>query len=126
MSAHGQCSRSHEGVQAPPKRILSHGEAKLALEKRFSSWEGKGGMEAPPESTMSHKSGVFMVDKRGAAQSQLRIGHLGIERSNPDYVPMVLCNAILGGMFNSRINMNLREDKGYTYGAFSALDFTNI
>ena len=54
---------------------------------------------------------------------QLRLGHLGTYRNNPDYAPLVIANAILGGLFSSRINMNLREDKGYTYGARSSFGY---
>ena len=59
----------------------------------------------------------------GAAQSELRIGHVAVPRSTPDYPALLLLNMVLGGQFVSRINMNLREDKGYTYGARTAFDF---
>ena len=59
------------------------------------------------------------MDKPGSPQTQLRVGSLGIARSNPDYVPVDVLNTTLGGLFSSRINMNLREKNGYTYGAFS-------
>lgn len=62
---------------------------------------------------------VFLIDKPGAAQSEIRIGHVGITRRNPDYIPLMVLNEILGGSFSSRLNLNLREDKGYTYGARS-------
>lgn len=67
--------------------------------------------------------GVYVIDQPEAAQSQLRVGSLGVARSDPDRDALLLCNAVLGGQFNSRINMNLREDKGYTYGAFSHFAF---
>lgn len=60
---------------------------------------------------------IFLVDKPGAAQSVLYAGHVGAARSTPDYFAINLMNAILGGQFSSRINLNLREEKGYTYGA---------
>jgi zinc protease len=53
----------------------------------------------------------------------LRIGHVAVPRSTPDYPALLLLNMVLGGQFVSRINMNLREDKGYTYGARTAFDF---
>ncbi|MDQ3555466.1 MAG: insulinase family protein, partial [Gemmatimonadota bacterium] len=62
---------------------------------------------------------VYLIDKPGAAQSEIRIGHVGVARDNPDYFPLLVMNTILGGQFSSRINLNLREDKGYTYGARS-------
>ncbi len=63
---------------------------------------------------------VFLVDKPGAAQSEVRIGHLSVATTDADYYPLTVLNYVLGGAFSSRINMNLREDKGYTYGARSS------
>ena len=66
---------------------------------------------------------VYLVDKPAAAQSVLAVGQVGLPRSTPDYFPLTVMNAILGGQFSSRINLNLREDKGYTYGAHSHFAF---
>jgi len=60
---------------------------------------------------------IYFVDLPGAAQSQIGFGHFGPLRTAPDYAATALMTAVLGGSFTSRINMNLREDKGYTYGA---------
>ena len=68
-------------------------------------------------------SRLLLVDRPGAAQSELRIGHIGAPRRTPDYHALLLLNLVLGGQFVSRLNMNLREDKGYTYGARSAFEF---
>ena len=57
-----------------------------------------------------------------AEQSQVRIGHVGVPRSTPDYFPLVVLNTILGGSFTSRLNQNLREEHGYSYGASSRFD----
>ncbi len=65
---------------------------------------------------------ILLVDKPGAAQSEIRIGHVGVARGGEDYFPLLVMNHILGGAFTSRINLNLREDKGYTYGARSGYD----
>ncbi len=62
---------------------------------------------------------VYLIDKPGAAQSLIRIGHVGIARSSTDYFALQVLNTILGGAFTSRLNQNLRETHGYTYGAFS-------
>jgi zinc protease len=62
---------------------------------------------------------VHLVDRPGAAQTELRLGHVGVPRTHPDYVPLMVLNALLGGKFTSRINLNLRERHGYTYGASS-------
>ncbi len=60
---------------------------------------------------------VYLVDKLNASQSQIRIGHLGVAATDEDWFPLYVLNYILGGSFSSRVNLNLREDKGYTYGA---------
>lgn len=65
---------------------------------------------------------VVLVDKPGAPQSEIRIGHLGVVRKNPDFHAISVLNAILGGTFNSRLNVVLREEKGYTYGIGSSFD----
>jgi zinc protease len=76
-------------------------------------------LPAPPTRTAR---GVYIVDKPGAAQSQIRIGAVGVPRSTPDFFPIQVMNTVLGGSFQSRLNMNLREKHGYTYGANSLFD----
>jgi predicted Zn-dependent peptidase len=66
---------------------------------------------------------LAIVHRPQAAQSELRIGHISMARSTPDYVPLLVLNMVLGGQFVSRINMKLREEKGYTYGARTSFDF---
>ena len=70
-----------------------------------------------------HERGVHIIVKPDAPQSELRIGHVGIPRNHPDFFPVNVMNAVLGGLFNSRINLNLREAHGYTYGAFSGFEW---
>jgi zinc protease len=62
---------------------------------------------------------IYVVDRPGSAQTELRIGHAGVPRTDPDYIPLIVLNTLLGGKFTSRINLNLRERHGYTYGASS-------
>ena len=64
-----------------------------------------------------------VVAKADAPQSELRVGHAGLPRRHPDYFESTVMNAVLGGLFSSRINLNLREEHGYTYGAFSAFEW---
>ena len=64
---------------------------------------------------------VYLIDKPGAAQSQIRIGWVGVPRSTPDYFALRVLNTILGGAFTSRLNTNLREEHGYAYGASSTV-----
>ncbi|CAN5852411.1 hypothetical protein BH23GEM6_BH23GEM6_27280 [soil metagenome] len=72
---------------------------------------------AAPRSTNAM---VVIVDRPGSVQSEIRVGHLGVDRSAPDYFPILVMNAILGGAFSSRLNLNLRERHGFTYGVSSS------
>jgi zinc protease len=95
------------------------------LETSFGSWkpQGTGGAHAAlPNVDMAARRQVYLVDKPGAPQSQIRIGTIGVARSTPDYFPIQVMNTILGGSFSSRLNLNLREKRGYTYGAGSGFD----
>ena len=65
---------------------------------------------------------LVLVDRPGAPQSEIRIGHVGVARKTPDFHAIAVLNAILGGTFNSRLNRILREEKGYTYGISSSFD----
>jgi predicted Zn-dependent peptidase len=76
---------------------------------------------SPPPAAPVHR--LVLVNKTGAAQSEIRIGEVGLARSTPDYHPLIVLNMILGGQFVSRINMKLRQEKGLTYGARTAFDF---
>ena len=66
---------------------------------------------------------IFVVDRPGSVQSEIRIGHVGVQRLHPDYFPLLVMNTILGGAFTSRLNLSLRERHGFTYGARSAFVF---
>ena len=94
------------------------------LEKAFADWKsGTVENRDVPTAKTFDKTGIFIVDRPNSAQSVVSIGQVGIDRSNPDYFPVVVMNSILGGGITSRISMNLREDKGYTYGANSGWQF---
>jgi predicted Zn-dependent peptidase len=94
---------------------------KTKLEKAFSGWKS-GEIESRdlPFAKSVEKTGVYIVDRPNSAQSVVSIGQVGINRSHPDYFPVVVMNSVLGGGITSRISMNLREEKGYTYGAGSS------
>ena len=66
---------------------------------------------------------IYLADKPGAAQSVIRAGHLTVERSHPDYFALTLLNYAFGGHFAARLNMNLRQDKGYSYGYMSSVEW---
>ena len=108
-------------------RVLIVGDITLAdarrlLAARFGAWErGGGDMPAFPTAGAPAPASraVYLIDKPGAAQSVIRIGHVGPPRISPDWYALDVLNTILGGAFTSRLNQNLRETHGYTYGAFS-------
>ena len=90
----------------------------------LGEWKGDAPAAcAPPDATLAPRRGVQIVRKPDAPQSELRVGHVGPRRLTADYFPLVLCNAILGGLFSSRLNLNLREEHAYTYGAHSGVDW---
>jgi zinc protease len=94
------------------------------LEKTFGSWKpaGAAAPEKLPAVEPPARRQIYLIDKPGAPQSQIRIGSIGVPRSTPDYFPITVMNTILGGSFTSRLNNNLREVHGYAYGAGSGFD----
>lgn len=94
------------------------------LEAKFKDWTASDISQISlPSAPTRDKATIYIVDKPGAAQSVINIGQIGVSRDNPDYFPLQVMNTLLGGAFTSRINMNLREDKGYTYGARSGFSY---
>jgi len=94
------------------------------VEKSFGGWKASApaATEKLPPVEQAPARQVFLVDKPGAPQSQIRIGWVGVPRSTPDYFPIAVANTVLGGSFTSRLNNNLREVHGYSYGAGSSFD----
>ena len=90
------------------------------LEAAFGSW-AKGDVPATTIPTVGAPGpmGIQLINRPGSVQTVLQLGNLGIERTNPDYFAVAVMNEILGGGPQARLFMNLREDKGYTYGAYS-------
>jgi predicted Zn-dependent peptidase len=95
------------------------------IAEAFGAWRGQGAagslgeLPAPPAIA---RTVVYLIDKPGAAQSEIRIGHPGVPRSSPDYFPLLVMNTMLGGTFTSRLNTNLRETHGWAYGASSGFN----
>ena len=101
---------------------ITKDEALNLVEEKFSSLPKDGAnniTEFKFDEPDTYKN-VYLVNKPGAVQSNLKIGHKGIARNNPDYIAVTIMNTILGGYFGSRINYNLREKHGFTYGARSS------
>ncbi|HXF42355.1 MAG TPA: pitrilysin family protein, partial [Pyrinomonadaceae bacterium] len=103
---------------------FNHGQMLSKIEKLFGGWKA-GEVKAAqlPEAKSASEPGIYIVDRPGSAQSVVAIGQIGIDRNNPDFFAVQVMNAILGGGITSRISMNLREEKGYTYGANSGFSF---
>ena len=76
----------------------------------------------PPPAPTPGPPRIVLVDRPGAPQSQIRVGHLGVARATPDFAALSLLETVLGGSFTSRLNLNLREKHGYTYGARANFD----
>ena len=103
---------------------MSRDNARALISKAFANWPSGAAQDrqlvAAPKTV---KRTLHIVDKADAPQSELRVGHVGLPRKNPDFFPTLVMNAVLGGLFGSRINLNLREVHGYTYGASSYYDW---
>ena len=111
------------GDIATPDLVRAAGEA-------FGGWAPAGGGAPPvdfdaaltePPAPVGRR--LAIVDRPKAAQSELRVGHVAASRDTPDHAPLLVLNMVLGGQFVSRLNLKLREEKGYTYGARTSFDF---
>jgi predicted Zn-dependent peptidase len=106
----------------------SHEALADLVEGAFGGWTATADAASPADPPPTRRPAspqdrVALLHRQAAAQSELRIGHVAVARDTPDYHALLVLNMVLGGQFVSRINMNLREDKGYTYGARTAFDF---
>ncbi len=105
----------------------SHQALLAAVQRAFDDWTLEPGEPIADPAAFpvpaAPPTRLAVVHRAGSAQSELRIGHVALARSSPDYHGALVANMILGGQFVSRINMNLREDKGYTYGARTSFEF---
>ena len=90
------------------------------IEKVFGDWQ-KADVPAMtiPQAPAQSASRIYLIDRPGSVQTVLQLGNLGIERTSPDYFAVLLADKVLGGGPSGRLFLNLREDKGYTYGAYS-------
>ena len=98
---------------------------KTELEKDFAGWARGGSVPTftYPATPAPKARTIYLVDKPGAAQSSFAIGEVGPPRNTPDYYSLRVMNALLGELFQSRLNHNIREEKGYSYGVFSRFGF---
>jgi zinc protease len=119
----------HAGAYAPARAALIvagdiEPDAVIRdVERLFGDWTGQGSDGGAIDDTSAVDARfVRVVHRPGAVQTEIRIGHPALPRRNPDFHAISVMSAILGGLFNSRLNMNLREEKGYTYGASAGFD----
>ncbi|HVP55712.1 MAG TPA: pitrilysin family protein [Candidatus Eisenbacteria bacterium] len=102
---------------------LTEAEARSLAENYFGAWKNTGKRSPVPQVTANPSRSIYLVDRPGSAQTTLRAVTLGAPRSTPEYAALEVANNALGGLFASRINMNLRERNGYTYGASSYFNY---
>jgi zinc protease len=102
---------------------ISMNELRSLAEKAFGAWQRGAPVRPALSNPDTTRARVVIVDKPGAPQTQLRVITVGAARSSPDFRPLQVMNMALGGLFSSRINMNLREKNGYSYGTYSQFVF---
>ncbi len=120
----------HRTMYAPSAATLllvgdiTPAEARSVAEQAFGSWTATRPAMAPVMNPIRQSAGtrVILVDRPGSVQSSIVIGQAGFQATDPDYISMLALNHVLGGAVSSRLNTNLREKHGYTYGVFSGLD----
>jgi len=96
------------------------GQVRSLVETHFGAWAGEAELQPQIDAEpRTHERGIVVVDRSDAVQSEIRIGHVGQARSTPHYFPLRVLNTVLGGAFTSRLNLNLREEHGFTYGVRS-------
>jgi zinc protease len=98
-------------------------ELRKLADASFGGWRNEKAVVPVLGSPAPTRARLVVVDRPGVSQTQLRVASIGAERSSPDYFALQVMNEILGGLFSSRINLNLREAHGYTYGAGSSFTF---
>jgi zinc protease len=102
---------------------LTREQAKALAEAHFGSWKAGQASAAPIVLPATSKASVILVPKSDATQTALQVTLIGTDRKTPDFAALEVLNAVLGGLFTSRINNNLREEKGYSYGVYSQFDY---
>jgi zinc protease len=102
---------------------MTQAELRPLVEEAFGAWTGGAVPAATLGTAAPTPARIILSDRPGAPQTQLLVAGPGVERNAPDYPAINVMNTVLGGLFSSRINLNLREEHGYSYGAFSQFVF---
>ena len=121
----------HRAYYQPGRAIITvvgdvtAASVKATVEKALASWPAGGDKPSftYPPTPSSKPTAIYLVDRPGSKQSSFNIGLAGPPRNTPDYVALQVMNFILGGHFQSRLNANIREEKGYSYGVGSGFAF---
>jgi zinc protease len=124
--------RFHRAMMRPSDATLivvgdcDHSTIEKVATEAFAGWVGGPTGGLPVAAPVSSPPRLNVVPRLGAQQSELRIGHVAVARDTPDYHALVAANMVLGGQFVSRVNLKLREEKGFTYGARTGFDFRRL
>jgi zinc protease len=102
---------------------VTEAEVRDMAARHFGNWSGVATPAPAPPEPQKISARTIVIDHGAAPQTALRIGGIGASRASPDYVPLIIMNGAMGGLFSSRINLNLREKNGYAYGAGSSFGF---
>ena len=105
---------------------ITESELKALAEAKFGAWKAGDVAPSVAATPATSKARLILVDKPGAPQTALRLSNIAVDRKTPDYAPLQVMNAALGGLFTSRLNTNLREEKGYTYGVRSQFQYRSL
>jgi predicted Zn-dependent peptidase len=122
----------HQTVLRPSDTTLivagdcDHADVQAFAAEAFGEWTGAAPGDLPTGPALPQPPRLNIIPRTGAPQSELRIGHVAVARNTPDYHALIAANMVLGGQFVSRINLNLREEKGLTYGARTSFDFRRM
>ena len=117
-----------KGILKNPKFFVAVGSEKLEdivtkIETYFNDEEKQTPTDIPDTTAIYGKPGIYIIDRPGAPQSVIRAGHLTVPRTHKDFFALSFVNYVLGGDYTSRLNLNLRQEKGYSYGFYSRIEW---
>ena len=126
LAGHHAARFAPEGTTLILVGDITRDDAVKQAEAAFGNWQSDSASDSLGDDDSEAEDGtttIYLADKPGAPQSVIRSGYLTIPRHHADYLALNLLNYILGGQFSARLNMNLRQDKGYSYGYMSGIDW---
>jgi len=128
ITRQGLVDHYQKNILENPKFFVAVGSEKLEtivakIETSFNNEEKHTPTHTPENAAVYGKPGIYIIDRPGAPQSVIRAGHLTVPRTHKDFFALSFVNYVLGGDYTSRLNLNLRQDKGYSYGFYSRIDW---